>query len=289
MEFKVGDRVRCIKEYVGKIPLDLCGTVMRAGLDGISVGVEWDINIGGHDGELYFKGKAGYCYFIPKYCIKNITEKKYPTIIIKTDGTTTTAMLRQGKEVIRTATAKCNPADTFDYAVGARLALDRLMQVETKSVKVATVREVKRKAKVGEWIKVTGKGDKGIYEHGDVLKVISVHKADGGGVYVRTTVNGKNGCLFSTSLVEQPFAYLFNQEYLVLDGYAPKPEVKEVKRAAKVGEWIKVTDTGGHSKEKGIYKVTRLSEHSDGWVLIDKLNLIRKDQYVVLENYDPKT
>ena len=47
----------------------------------------------------------------------------YPVTVITTDGVTTTATLREGKRVIRTASAKCDPRDTFGYETGAKLAL----------------------------------------------------------------------------------------------------------------------------------------------------------------------
>jgi hypothetical protein len=57
-----------------------------------------------------------------------------PVTVITTDGITTTATLREGKRVIRTATAKCSPADTFDYATGAKLAFNRLFTEVTEAV-----------------------------------------------------------------------------------------------------------------------------------------------------------
>lgn len=48
-------------------------------------------------------------------------------IVITTDGTETIARLYEGKKVVKTATAKCSPDDTFDFETGARLAYDRLM------------------------------------------------------------------------------------------------------------------------------------------------------------------
>ena len=47
-------------------------------------------------------------------------------IVITTDGKTNTARLFNGKELIRKAEAKCSPDDTFDFMVGAKLAMERL-------------------------------------------------------------------------------------------------------------------------------------------------------------------
>lgn len=47
-------------------------------------------------------------------------------IIITTDGKTTTAKIYEDGKVIKTATAKCNPEDEFDFMTGAKLAFERL-------------------------------------------------------------------------------------------------------------------------------------------------------------------
>lgn len=49
-----------------------------------------------------------------------------PVIVITSDGVTTTATRRIGKAIDATATAKCNPGDTFDFEEGARIAFERL-------------------------------------------------------------------------------------------------------------------------------------------------------------------
>lgn len=48
-------------------------------------------------------------------------------IVITTDGTTTTAKLYNGKEVIKSAEAKCSPQDKFDFEHGAGIAISRLL------------------------------------------------------------------------------------------------------------------------------------------------------------------
>lgn len=49
-----------------------------------------------------------------------------PVIVITSDGVTTTATRRIGKTIQATATAKCNPDDSFDFDEGARIAFERL-------------------------------------------------------------------------------------------------------------------------------------------------------------------
>lgn len=47
-------------------------------------------------------------------------------VVITTDGVTTTATLYSKNTKVRTATAKCSPDDEFDFAIGVKLAMERL-------------------------------------------------------------------------------------------------------------------------------------------------------------------
>ena len=58
--------------------------------------------------------------------VELVKRKKHPVIVITSDGKTTTATMREGKKVIKTATATCSDKDTFDYDEGARIAFERL-------------------------------------------------------------------------------------------------------------------------------------------------------------------
>lgn len=55
-----------------------------------------------------------------------------PKVVINTDGKTTTAKMYEGKKVLKTAKSQCSPEDTFDFAVGAKLALERVTEKEPK-------------------------------------------------------------------------------------------------------------------------------------------------------------
>lgn len=55
-----------------------------------------------------------------------------PKVVITTDGKTTTAKMYEGKKVLKTAKSQCSPEDTFDFAVGAKLALERVTEKELK-------------------------------------------------------------------------------------------------------------------------------------------------------------
>lgn len=54
-------------------------------------------------------------------------------IVITTDGRITTAKLYRHGEPARKAVATCSPEDTFDFATGAKLAFDRLIDAANNS------------------------------------------------------------------------------------------------------------------------------------------------------------
>ncbi|MCI9585675.1 MAG: hypothetical protein HFH45_03465 [Bacilli bacterium] len=58
--------------------------------------------------------------------------KQNQTIHIYNDGTKTTAILKEGKKVVDKAEAICHKDDEFDFAIGAELAFNRLINKEIK-------------------------------------------------------------------------------------------------------------------------------------------------------------
>lgn len=130
------------------------------------------------------------------------------------------------------AEAKCNPADEFDFRTGAKLAFNRLMGEDVNPNN--GVREVKRKAKVGEYIKVVDAHSIfGTYKNGDILKVNDVTSA---------------GCVCESSYSLKPG--LWHREYVVLENYKPEKE-PEKKDEICVGDTVKVTDSGKQYRAYG--------------------------------------
>lgn len=82
MEFKVGDKVICVKDYVDKVKVGLKGVIVDMES---SIGVEWEEDIGGHDCGGYCK--SGYGYFVNRDNIKLLTSSdetnKWRTIKMK--------------------------------------------------------------------------------------------------------------------------------------------------------------------------------------------------------------
>lgn len=122
MAFKVGDRVRCIrndglKELVGKV-----GTVVEAGR--AIIGIDFDESIGGHG--LDGKARGGHGWWLALSSIELVDSNVNVIITIK--GKTTTAKMMVGKRCVVKAVAKCSPNDALDPLVGAQIALQRLVE-----------------------------------------------------------------------------------------------------------------------------------------------------------------
>lgn len=142
------------------------------------------------------------------------------TIVIYRNGNSVVAL---DKSTGEKAEANCNPADEFDFRTGAKLAFNRLMVEDVKPDN--GVREVKRKAKVGEYIKIIdAKPCWGSYKNGDVFKVVSVYKS---GVEIK-----KDGT---------PVTAAWHSEYVVLENYKPEENDSEI----HVGDMVEVTRSGG--------------------------------------------
>ena len=142
------------------------------------------------------------------------------------------------------------------------------------------VKEVKRPAKVGEYIKIVAEQHSslscGKYTNGDIGLVTMLY-----GSAIKATINGYENV---------PVA---RWEYVVLENYIP--EVKEVKRPAKVGEYVKIVDEWHPVATKRKYTngdiglVTR--EYVLGTVKVtinghENVSVATRE-YVVLENYRP--
>lgn len=128
-------------------------------------------------------------------------------ILIDCDGTTTTATMVINDREVKTAIARRNPADKFDWRKGAELAFERLWNSQRKAEKKPEVRAVKRYANLGEYIKIVDAEDTHDenYHNGDILLVVEYYEGKRDGWVMAKGAN----------IVAGP------DEYVVLEGYRP--------------------------------------------------------------------
>lgn len=121
MKYKVGDRIRVRKDlkvfhFYGGIGFVAGMHIYRGEICTVSKIV---------DGRTYrFKEDKGAWAWSDEMLEPFRDEK----IVITTDGVTTTAKKYDGKKIVKEAKAVCSKDDTFNFDVGAKLAMERLMK-----------------------------------------------------------------------------------------------------------------------------------------------------------------
>lgn len=201
-------------------------------------------------------------------------------ITIDCDGNTTTAkMLVNGKEV-KTATAKRNPNDKANWRIGAQTAFDHLWQKQPKPEKPAGMAGFK----VGDRVVIVGLPDSGCNKkHG---RIVARAPFDNGWVGVELDehvydhdcdgmAKAGHGCWCS------PFVLRHEQP--------TKQTVREVKRHAKAGEWVRIVNkipcTDCRYENGDVLRVVREGS------FMDDLSCggagVHSVEYVVLEGYQP--
>lgn len=173
-------------------------------------------------------------------CLKEKPPKhpRYKIVIECNDDFTTARMFVDGYPV-KGEVAKRNPADKFNWRIGAQTAFDRLWEKKKKPVKPVDkyvqlfeekltefakeetekifrrfdklppcCAEVKRLAKPGEWVKIVKKSseENEDYKIGDVLQIVH-------------STNGLTGHAYYKDMRTK---FLYEYEYVVLEGYKPE-------------------------------------------------------------------
>lgn len=252
-KFRVGDRVKVKKNTVtvNRKTVGECGTVKELLTDNYCA-VEFDKFIGGHN--CYGFTKDGYGWNFVEDALDLVKHQNETIVIYRNDNKVVALDKTTGEK----AEAKCNPADEFDFRTGAKLAFNRLMGEDVKPNN--GVREVKRKAKVGEYVKVVNaKPAIPSYKNGDIFKV----------TYVTAS-----GCICKNSDGDTG---LWHEKYVVLENYKPEKE-PEKKDEICVGDTVKVTDVG---KQYYLYDTwSGLDGYKQNFVMGSDLN--NEDEYKVL-------
>lgn len=221
-KFKVGDRVKVKKDIVtlNRRTVGKCGTVKELLTDNYC-SVEFDEFVGGHDCNGF--AKEGHGWNHAEDALDLVKTQNETIVIYRKDN----KVIALDKSTGEKAEANCNPADEFDFRTGAKLAFNRLIGEDVKSDN--GVREVKRKAKVGEYIKIVDAKPFLIpYENGEIFRVIGI---------------GNEGCKGKNSVKN---CYVWHREYVVLENYKPEEKAQEHNDSEiHVGDMVEVTRSGG--------------------------------------------
>lgn len=202
-KFKVGDQVRVKKNL--KIGHKYGKDIFVKGMEYMRGEIAILTNIY-CDGKKF--GIKGSTYLLTPEMVEPVINK----LIFNGNAT---ILFKDGKKYV----TKCDTSDTYDREKGLLTvlakangynyeAIQEMLKNATIKGKDMQVREVKRKAKVGEYVKIiNAKNAHNNYRNGDILKIID---AD---FYVR----------YGRYLGQ----FLYDTEYVVLENYKPKENKKQ--------------------------------------------------------------
>jgi hypothetical protein len=206
------------------------------------------------------------------------------------------ATIKEGKKVVKSGKATCNPADKFNFEYGAKLAFARLMGMEVKTEAAAFDWSAFKSGKFAVHCDTEEKAraflkecdEQGIrWQGGDKASSKTHYASCGENTCYSNYMMGKDRIGYSRK------GYFIDESIKVID-YTPSiPFVREVRRPAEVGEWIKITSSDGRDRAHGcsvgdIYCVKAIGFLNIPIAITSKGRNSIQCEYVVLENYKPK-
>lgn len=224
-----------------------------------------------------------------------VHEKKpthYQIIIDCYNDKVTDARMMVNDKTVKSVKARCNPIDKFDFAIGAKVAFDRLFgkEPDTPSAPAPTPKPTPAsKFKVGDRVKCTKSVDKKTAVIGKYGTVMHVSWDNRYAVEFDVNIDGHScaGRVKST-----------RGWYCPADALEPAPApapsrvVREVARFAKVGEYVKIVKSKHSTNKFKVGEIHKVVDYFD-----TKMGLVHLDcggvhampsEYVVLEGYRPE-
>lgn len=252
----------------------------------------------GYANRLTFSADANStCYSDAGYTFVDFSQIIKPVhyqIIIESDGDTTTAkMIVNGKEV-KQAAAKRNPADKANWRMGAQTAFDRLWQKKPKPEKPAE----KDGFKVGDRVVINDpRGHDAFEAHGQHGIIVSLKSESLGEDWLCVELDESVYFHDCDGKTKPGHGCYVRAEKLVHE-QPTKQKVREVKRAAKAGEYIKLVCEAFSFNEVG--QILRVDGVTGTCAFVIGRNDPRayedypdekwhyhESEYVVLEGYQP--
>lgn len=289
MKFKVGDKVRILD-----------GSNIRNYRGG------YTSNMKNYVGKVYtisemckhIEGRPdGYClkddFHLYVWDERSLELVKEETIVIYRKNNEVIAL---DKSTGKKSVARCNPADTFDFMTGAKLAFERLTGEDKPKY-----REVERSAKPGEYVKIVNASyvpvnddDTPTYKNGDILKIIEV-----------VPWFGEYKLVFRNGTDIHGRSYILNHtEYVVLEGYTPEEpqeQPEESARGFKIGDIVRgASNVYGITNENmtkgevvavsdnGEYIDIRIIDHIDKCWIGHKFNELESKYFDLVKETKPQ-
>lgn len=200
-KFKVEDRV------IGNEKASIRYAITQKGWEGRVT------KVCGEDIFVYGPGSiSDIGFMVSSECFDLDSQALAPSIHITTDGKTATATIEQNNTEYKVSTEF---ACYKSVKAATQAALDKAWNLANGKYTVRSVREVKRPAKVGEYIKIVDPKYNATYTINDYVK---------GDIKCVLKTWGSGASFESNSKTASGNAHVWHEEYVVLEGYTPEPE-----------------------------------------------------------------
>lgn len=234
---------------------------------------------------------SAFCTPVPFSSLVNDTSPR--RIVIDYSDTITTATLYNGEKAVKSATINRSQSDEPSLHVAAVEVIDKLLAKQGKHTKETAKPEKpleKDGFKVGDRVVCVGETSNPAVagKHGTVMYIDNI---DCIGIQFDEYVDGhglESACL--RLAIKHGHGWWCKGENLRHEQPA-KPQVREVKRHAKVGEWVKIVGADrGHGEKYASGDVLRvLDVGRAGWAHLSCGGVCTApEEYVVLEGYQPE-
>lgn len=225
---------------------------------------------------------AKFCDAVPFASLSNDTSSR--RIVIDYSDTVTTATLYNGDNAVKSATINRCRRDNPSVHIAAIEVIDKLLAKQVKQSKPK-----KPDFRVGDRVIINapkpGLGHDAHGKHGIIVSLENEDYDDIFAVELDEPVYGHD-CVGQTKPGHGCYASTKN----LLHEQTAKPEVREVERRAKVGEWVKIVRADGFPDEK--YKDGDILQVITNGYSLDYLSCggsgVNRSEYVVLEGYQPE-
>lgn len=128
----------------------------------------------------------------------------------------TYGVMKSNGVIIKKVETTKHPLDDFSFEVASDVIMDRLFDRQIKATNPLEIKEVKRRAKVGEWVKVINAGivpktnEVPDYRNGSILQVVAIDD------------NYKDAVFYGTDTADYDMEKIIcRNEYIVLENYMP--------------------------------------------------------------------
>lgn len=229
---------------------------------------------------------AKFCDVVPFSSLVNDTNSS--RIVIEYSNAVTTATMYNGEKPVKSATINRHHNDESSVRIAAIKVIDKLLAKQGKQPKQEKPAE-KCKFKVGDRVVYVGENvnPNVVGKHGTVMYIKSI---DSIGIQFDEYVDGhglESACL--RLAIKHGYGWWCKGENLRHE-QPTKPQVREVKRRAKAGEWVKIVRADGFQDEE--YKDGDILQVITNGYSLDYLSCggggATKSEYVVLEGYKPE-